>query len=268
MKGYKRWVHRCDSRYRWLPVAKMILLALLTAFLLYLLEYPPQWGLLWLLLFPAFLLSGAASSTILLTESVKPLHEACDPYPFLDETTIQLTYVKGKGERAVLTLNHAAALMETGRMEQAYALLTALPQSNLPNLPTVWLPFYLNLGQCELEVTGDVTRAQVWYEQTLKQLEEIKNPKQKAELADAVRLMYVELQIARGEFATALETLATVADKNLRRQVDKAWAYGRIAQAQGDVPGAVRNLEYVVACGNRLGLVQKARERLAQLSPT
>ncbi len=264
MKGYKRFI----SRHRWVCPLVNIVLIVVYVNIFDALGWPTWWTLVLLPFLLVAFLQGASVSSALLLPTIKTMNDTCDPYPFLDETTIQLTYVKGKGERAVLTINHAAALMETGRMEQAYALLTALPQSALPNLPTVWLPFYLNLGQCELEVTGDVTRAQVWYEQTLKQLEEIKNPKQKAELADAVRLLYVELQIARGEYAAALEALATVEDKNLRRQVDKAWAYGRIAQAQGDIPGAVRNLEYVVACGNRLGLVQKAKGRLAQLSST
>lgn len=264
MKGYKRFI----SRHRWVSPVFFVVAMGIYAYIFANLGLSSWWTLILLPFVLISFLGGLSASNALILSAVKPLHEACDPYPFLDETTIQLTYVKGKGERAVLTLNHAAALMETGRMEQAYALLTALPQSNLPNLPTVWLPFYLNLGQCELEVTGDVTRAQVWYEQTLKQLEGVKNPKQKAELADAVRLLYVDLQIAHGEYAAALEALATVEDKNLRRQVDKAWAYGRIAQVQGDIPGAVRNLEYVVACGNRLGLVQKAKGRLAQLSST
>ena len=46
----------------------------------------------------------------------------------------------------------------------------------------------------------------------------------------------------------------------------EAWAYARIAHAQGDIATAVRNLEYVIGYGNRLYVVQQAHALLAEVT--
>ena len=262
MRKYQRFV----SRHPWVSPAFFTVAMAVYACIFADIGLSPWWTLVLLPFLLISFLQNASASSALQQAAIKIMEDTCDPYPLLDETTIQLTYIKNTGLRAYLLLNHAAALIETGEPEKAYGVLSNLSQVDLGPLPQSLLVFYHNLAYAELAVTGDLSRVQVWYEQAVKMVDGIKKPEERVKATAMAQMLYGEWQIARGEYVAALEAVNSVPNNSLRRQVDKAWAYARIAYAQGDIATAIRNLEYVIGYGNRLYVVQQAHALLAEVT--
>lgn len=260
MRNYQRFV----SRHRWVMPVAACLMGVVYALFMAGLDASPWWGLLFLLIAFICLCQSLSASTVLQLPAIKALNDACDPYPLLDETTIQLTYVKNAGERATLTVNQAAALIELGQADKALTLLSAITLADLPPLPPAWLAYNVNTATAALD-TGDVARAQFLYEQSCSLPERVKEAKQRAAMADNLRLLSAELLLARGDAAAALPVVNAVTDAGLRTQVSKAWLYARIALTMDDRDTARQNLAYVLAHGNRLYVVQQARALMETL---
>lgn len=261
MRSFQRFV----SRHRWVMPVFFTAAAIVYAYIFADLGLSPWWAMVLLPFIMISFFMGSSVSSALQLPAIKALDEACDPYPLLDETTVQLTYVKNKQDRATLTLNHTAALIELGQAGKARALLATVCHADLPPLPTAWLAYNVNMAMAELQATGDFARAQVFYEQGCPLPERVKNPKQQAIMTDSLRLLYAELLLAQGEAGAALPVVNAIADTGPRMQVSKAWAYARIALATGDTETARQNLAYVLAHGNRLYVVQHARALMETL---
>ena len=130
----KRKFRRLCNRHRWIPVAITILFIALWLLLLWkvgalaelerdeMISFYIAAGVMLL----CSLVAGSACSSYLMNPTVKSLNNQCDPFPLLAECEDQFTYVKNKGNRQLLTINHAAALIELGRNEEALAELEAL----------------------------------------------------------------------------------------------------------------------------------------------
>ena len=196
-------------------------------------------------------LCGTFASGQLVSFALNRLHKHCDPQPLLEETADQLAYVKNAANRSVLTINRAAALMETGEHRQALELLEALDVQKPRLAPSMRLVYYHNLTTAAI-YCNEAEKAARYYQDAQTLLPAIRDKEQHAtahrELAD----LHAALLLSQGHADEALSTLTNHPADNLYQRVHHAFLLAQIALLKKDAQLARTQLTFVVKNGGDL----------------
>lgn len=205
-----------------------------------------------------FLITGCGP--ILQNRALKIMNENCDPYPFLEETRIQLSYPGNRASEILVKMNHAMALRCVGEYEQSWLILNAIHIDKYHYSPVAKAVYYNNLTDI-LTLLGRNEEAEVWYRKTVQVINDLP-PKARKKLETARDLAIAEHFYRIGEYETALERRDAVTPANALARVENAIFRARCFLALEDRESARRELEYVIANGNRLHFVTEARSIL------
>jgi tetratricopeptide (TPR) repeat protein len=202
------------------------------------------------------------SLTRLQKNPLQILNNDCDPYPFLQETTEQLTYKTTGVMEQTIKINHAAALREVGRYQDALDLLNSINIDRYSGtVPVHRFVYYHNLTDI-LSLVGNYSEAEVWYQKAVQIYQDMPENKLKQNLRPLVEAMAADAWFRRGEYEKAIECSKALYPTEPCNQINQAMLIARCYIALGQPEEARKPLEFVVAKGNRLHAVAQARAML------
>lgn len=259
-----RKLNRALSRHRWLfPLITATALVALAVVCIHLEMGAWIYLLMGFTMLVSFFMGSGATAT-LMNETVKPWQDGCDPYPLLEECTHQLSYVKNRSDRNLLTINRCAALIEIGYIQQAMEELEAINIDDPATIPANRYVYYHNLADAAIEC-GQQEKAEIYYQKAQQQRQSLKG-KAAQQLKDSFTHLDAAMARARGDLMTAYALLAPMEPRSLKGQVSRSLELARIAIGQGNPDAARPHLEFVMRHGNRLYAVVQAQELWSSLN--
>ena len=263
----EKW-YRLTNRHRWIPVVTTIILMVLLWIPLYLLGDTSVVGF-YVLGGVTVLCSfavGSSNGIRLLNPTVEYMHNSCDPYPLLQESDTQLSYVKNQRDRQQITVNRAAALIALGHNEDALASLEALNIDEPYCLPLWRYGYYANIASAAL-ACGQRDKAMVYRQKADQTAATITKPKEKALVQLTTNDWLTELCLLDGDYQGAATYLSCQAPpENTYQRVIRAYLIGCVEKGFGNLGNARFQLEFVVQYGNRLAVAAKAAALLEEIS--
>ncbi len=258
-------VYRFAAKYFWAVYAgSMLTLVALYAMML---EWDEMPGVLYLVAVTAALLMIALcmkSSAALLNKAYKELEERCDPEPFLKEATEQLSYSGNWIMKLSRNVNAATAMMEVGEYAQAYDMMVKIRDDISRCMRAdVQLVYYNNMAQCCMWAKRQ--EAGEWSEKMLEAFQKIKSEKMKKKYQNAVQFHKARMCFDDRDYVQAMKILDSITPDNLRHKVHLMADYGKVYHAMGEMEKVKAALAFVVENGNKLYVVQQARQMLTQL---
>ena len=207
---------------------------------------------------------GQCSSRLLVSAS-KMLLDRCDPYPYQEELRTQLSYGYGLQLDTLLRVDFAMTLHHTGAHETAMNVMKNIPIDKKKAAQPVIQAIYYNNLAAFLTHAGDYAGAEPAWER----FRELADGKARAPMTRhyaATRILAEAHHLYRiGEVRTALEKARTATEKTAMDRVTHAWFRAKCAIALEDQDTARRELNYVIAHGNKLAMVQDAWAMLKKL---
>ena len=266
----EKW-YRLTNRHRWIPVVSTIALMALLWLPTYLLDAHEEGSMVGFYILAAItvlcsLAVGSANGVKLLNPTVHHMHNTCDPYPLLQESDTQLSYVKSKGDRQHIIVNRAAALIALGYNEDALASLEALNIDEPYCVPMWRYCYYANIASAAL-ACGQREKAMVYRQKADQAAATFKNPKEQALVRLTTNDWLTELCLLEGDYQGAATYLSYQAPpENAYQQVIRAYLIGCVEKGFGNLANAKFQLEFVVRYGNRLAVVAKAAALLEEIA--
>jgi tetratricopeptide (TPR) repeat protein len=203
----------------------------------------------------------------LLKQAVQCLHDHCDPDPLLRETEDQLTYSKSKTYNQILLIDKCVALRYMGQFDRVLETLINLNIDQYSGtLPQNKVIYYNNMADAYLEVK-DTEKAMIWQSKARQIAVDMKNPKIREALLDTLSLNDAAILVLRGQYAEAEQALLTQAGKQkpLVKMISTAMLFAEIGIHIGNCDAAREHLNFVIANGNKVFDVQRARNMLDNL---
>lgn len=264
----KRKFHRLCNRHRWIPT--VIVTALMALFLTIDVTVGEHINVVtWILAGLTILLScfvGAGHGARLMNPTIITMQNQCDPYPLLAETEDQLSYVKNRGNRQLLTVNRAAALIELGRAEEALTALEALNIDDPAVMPLWRYVYYHNTALAALGC-GQREKADIYAHKAQQQVSTITQAKWQPLLQTTARALAVAKCIADGDYDGARHLLENRMELcHTLERVHHADQWGLVELAQGNLTAARMHFEFVAQYGNQLAVAERARRTLAEIN--
>jgi predicted negative regulator of RcsB-dependent stress response len=202
----------------------------------------------------------------LMQPSAKFLLSTCDPAPLLEAATFAAAHTKGVAQQ-VSQLNLADALADSGKEEQALAILRGINIDQYNILLIYKVVYYYDLASLLEEIGGSEEEVRLCREKVSALF-----PLLKSKLKEAFHNVDVtnraQILAARGEYETAWQTLATRRDENLHARVSHTYLRAELLSKMGQTEKAKEELRLVIRHGNRSHLVTRARALLATIETT
>lgn len=262
------------SVYRWISehtgLCRAFLFFALAGFTVYTASLPyVNFLTIYLLVLALWFVAGrfiATAPVKLLQEPLAQLHNNCDPYPILEETQRQLAVVSDSPHRQLLEVDLAVALRETGEYEQALEILENINIDKFPGTtPFARYIYYHNL--CDLNyLLARNEEARIWSRKMRQIYGDLPPVKAKNQLSATHELMEAEILHYEGDPDGALRKVAWIQLSYPCMVISAAMLAARCHIALEEQDKAREKLNYVAEHGNKLHIVQKARELLETLN--
>lgn len=193
----------------------------------------------------------------LLAPSIKIRDEQCDPYPLLREAETLLTYRLPKKLRGVVLMDYCAALQDAGDVHRAYDILHTVNVEKINMPPLVRFVYYNNLASvCTImELTAQANDCFA----IQRQLYATFSSGQQAQMKDVMAAAAALERYRNRDPREAMRLLSLLTPRTRYAGVENAMVYALCALAVGETASAKENFEYVIAYGNRLAIVEKAK---------
>lgn len=264
----QKWYRLCN-RHRWVPVVVVTALMAILLSIYSLGDFDSLNVFIYILAGFTVLLSfflGASCGGHLMNPTVKTLHDHCDPYPLLEECDTQLSYVKNRGNRQLISVNRAAALIELGRTEEALAALEDLNIDSPTAMPLWRYIYYHNSAMAALRC-DQREKAEIYTHKAEQQVSSISEKRWQSLLQYSAQGRNTALCLYDGDYEGARRVLEEKWEHPDRlAQVHHAYQWAQVELAQGNLSSAQIQLEFVLQHGNRLAIVEKARTLLEEIN--
>lgn len=198
-------------------------------------------------------------------EPEKALKEKCDPYPYLHEMEEQLGYnYKGEGLQLV-QMDYCVALRHIGQYQKAWEILRGIHIDKYPGMyVSSKIIYYNNLADI-LTLMEKYGEAEIWHKKALQLYQDLPENRRKRKMAVMVDISIAESWYRQGEYKQARECLQKIPHKDMKSRVDASLFYARCCTALEEIQEAREHLKFVIDNGNRLYVVEEAKELLAKL---
>jgi tetratricopeptide (TPR) repeat protein len=199
----------------------------------------------------------------------KPLVEALDierdPYPLLEESEYLLAKLKKGLPYLTNIINYSAGLVETGQFEKALAVLQAIDFSKAPKRPPQTMFIYYNNLCAACNEIGYKDQASVYYSKALSSYAMIKSEAVKKQLKNSITFNTVEEHLRNEEYPAADKVLSSFMPNPGKQTVDAEMLRAKVHIGLGEPEKAKEHLTFVIENGNKLNVVNQAKEILASL---
>jgi len=216
----------------------------------------------------SWLWSGSARN-VLFNQAIKALEDECDPYPLEKEINEQLSYVRSKPLRTALAINMSAALASMGRYEESVCLLESTDIDTCAGLTPAFKFLYYNNLFCVYSNTGRTEELSFLLQKARQILANLKvKDEVKRSLQDTHHMNVAEFHIIKREYELAESYLAAIDFENacMRQKAGIHFSKAQIIMETGRLQEARQHLAFVLEHGNKLYLVECAKEYLEGLS--
>lgn len=207
----------------------------------------------------------SSSALKLLKYADEALQNQCDPYLLLKETEELLPKIKSDPLKQVVLIDYSAALSFIGEYQKAYDVLKEINIDKYASTSAaIKAVYYHNLASLCTEL-NDFETANLWYQKSEQLYVDLTNPKQKSQLDQTMRLGKVEDCIRKNEYDQAWNLLEEHKPKSKLEFVNHAFLAAKVLIAKGNREQARKQLQIVIANGNKTYSVTEAKTRLEQL---
>lgn len=262
-----------DSLCRWICNHRTLCKAVFgIALLIDIVYLAPQQSLtLVLLILMALILTFAVFTAIdncyvqLLKKPGKLLNDACDPYPYLEQTELLSTYKLTDTAQQLVLMDQAAMLLAIGNGQEAYDLLASINIDKFAGTVPFYKASYYNNLACSCLLLSKTEEAKIWFHKSQQIEQDIRSQKIKKLLAWAQCTTYTELLYRDGKYDEALAALGEAKAETLHQKVVYAMLQGKLSFAKGDCAKASDYLNFVCINGNQMYEVSEAKSLLEKL---
>ena len=215
------------------------------------------------LLFCGFVIIGHAPG-LLMNRAIRSLTEQCDPDPLLDMTQWLLPLRMNASMKLTVRINHATALREVGRYEEALAELDGIAINHVRGATPIIKYVYAHNRTDFLDRLGRTQEANDWFCTAMAQYAALPSRRKKY-LDNVVSLSRSADHLRREEYEQALACLQNIKCDQAQQQVSQGMLYARCAIGLNQPQRAREWLTFVITNGNRLHIVKEAWAMLEKL---
>ncbi|MDF2589472.1 MAG: hypothetical protein K0S41_3313 [Anaerocolumna sp.] len=194
---------------------------------------------------------------------INQLDELCDPEKFL-ESTMKQEGITGNCKNSYLfTINTAVSHMELGDYMTGLKLLESVDKDQFGKNKISQTVYYIDLMICYYEL-GMIEKAEQLFETVLPLAAPYNNKlKQSIDVLIGERFYYL------GRYEESYEHLSKVVKEYQmckRRYLEVIFRLAFMDELKGDMDKAIKRYEKVIKFGNKLGIVNDAKDRLNKLN--
>lgn len=208
----------------------------------------------------------ASAPAKLLQEPLDIMNQQCDPHPFLEETTRQLSRRFHGPQQQLNEINHATALRMVGENHKVAEILESINIDRFPGTtPYIKFVYYNNLSDV-LFALDRAAEGLIWHKKALMIFRDLPENKIKQQYTPTCELSQAEGLYHQKEYTLALQKAAWIKCETTRTLLDAALLAAKCHIKLEEPEKAREKLQYVISHGNRLHIVQEATVLLETLS--
>ncbi|MGN0488811.1 MAG: hypothetical protein ACI4HO_06080 [Ruminococcus sp.] len=193
-------------------------------------------------------------------KATKAFNDECDPYPLLKVTEEYLTFAKPNLNITNLVLNRSATLSGIDRDEEALQILLDYNIEIKKNISlTEKLYYYNNLSALYLSL-GDLDNGIKYMELTKQIISSMKKVK-----LNNIPCLEAECCLLTKNYQGALNCLNSQLISCKRQSVSMAFLAAKALIGLNNIEEAKKQLNYVIANGNKLAVVKMAEKLLSEI---
>ena len=203
---------------------------------------------------------------VLMKEPLAVLLNQCDPYPWLEEVQRQRNYPGNYNLKFQRCVYEAMALRETGEYEQAYDLLRPLQKTALSKAHPTSQTMYCAEIYYLASKLGKMSELEDWHTKVVDAYEKLELISHRKQLALSMAAHMVRYYMVRQEYDAFIQELEAIPVRTLREQVVYAMNMACYYVAVDELENAKKELDFVIANGNKLYIVTEAKVLLEKIN--
>ena len=263
MKSFYRWITNHTG------LCRILLILGLGSFAFYAasFEYVSLVGI-YLIVLAIWFLAGRVISIApvkLMEEPTAIFEQECDPYPLLEGMEQQMSRNEVGPQRQLTEMNYALALRQVGQNQKSAQILEQINIDRFPGTsPYTRFIYYNNLADV-LYSLGRNQEAHIWHRKSMQIYNDLPENKVKNQFTQTVQLSEAEVLYHEGDYDKSLRKAAWIKCKSKRQLLDAALLAAKCHIALEEPEKAREKLQYVLDNGNKLHIVEEARQLLGTL---
>ena len=191
--------------------------------------------------------------------------EKCDPYPLYDIASYLVDHkILGWNLHVQMIMNKCVALNGMGRYAESLEILKSITDKDLNAITHLAKATYYNNMMSTYIYLNDVENAELWLANTNLEFDNLRNSKKRI-LENTLKMNTAEICIRKGEYDRVRELLGEIKPDHLASELNFRLLRAKynIHAEKSDI--AKSDLEYIVAKGNKLHIVEVAKNLLSEL---
>ena len=216
---------------------------------------------LWILFINKFSIASAAPHEI--NKAIKKLNRKCDPVPLYDISVFIAECEKNESHMLLLLLNKCAALNSMGRYGESLEALSTLTDKMQTMTPRDKLTYCINMVDTHVKL-GNTEEAETWLGKTL----EIYNAQTdilKEKFTTSLDMNTAEFSLLKGDYDRVGELISKIHMPDVRGDLEFRLLRAKYNIYTNNPMDAKPDLEYIVAKGNKLCIVEEAKKLLSEI---
>ncbi|MBP3368780.1 MAG: hypothetical protein J6L71_05045 [Clostridia bacterium] len=199
-----------------------------------------------------------------INKAIKKLNYKCDPEPLYDITSFLIEHARSENELQMLLLNKSVALETMGEYEKACEILSGLIIDNMQSIPLQSkIIYHFNMLSIYIHLE-DVEQAEIQYSKAMEIYDQL-SKSLKGRVESDVNLTIAEFRFLKGDYEGAMELIDKIHLTDVRGDLAFRLLRARLNIHRNNLYIARSDLEYIVAKGNKLYIVEKAKKLLGEL---
>ena len=217
---------------------------------------------LWILFINKFSIASAAPAE--LNKAIKKLDSKCDPEPLYDITVFIAEHIKVENGMQMLLANKCVALNAMGRYEESLEILNTLLIEKMQTMsPQSKMVYCLNIADTHTKL-GNIEEAEIWFGKALEMYDTLSDGI-KEKFRTSIDMNTAELCLLKGDYDRVGELISKIHMPDVRGDLEFRLLRAKLNIHRKNLYIAKSDLEYIVAKGNKLCIVEEAKKLLSEI---
>lgn len=160
--------------------------------------------------------------------------------------------------------NKCVALNEMGRYVESLEILKSISDDDLNAITDLAKATYCSNMMSTYIALDDIENAEIWLANTKTSFNTLRDIT-KLKLENALKMNTAEIFLLKGDFDCAEELLGEIKPPHLASELEFRRMRAKLNIHKNNLDDARSDLEYIVAKGNKLYIVEKAKKLLEEL---